>query len=220
MSSTKPQTIIAIDGIDGSGKSTFARRLLASLDAESTSSVIVSVDDFRRPIDWSSVEGCEAEAYWERYYDLELAESSLRAFLAGTPGVTIPRYDVMSERIDGTRDLVFEGATVAIVEGVFPLRIPAVDAGLLVYLETSESEARRRIIERDRAKQRTREAIEARIDLRYIPSQARYRIAFTPRERADVVIDNQNPDLPRVLKRDLSRVPDGIRAIIDCVLPI
>ena len=220
MSSTvKHKSIIAVDGIDGSGKSTFARRLLNDLGANNTPAVIISVDDFRRPIDWNTVEGNEVEAYWERYYDLELAESSLRAFLAGTPGVTIPRYDIMSERIEGTRDLVFESAVVAIVEGVFPLRIPAVGAGLLIYLEASESEARRRIIERDRAKQRTREETERRIDRRYFPSQERYRKAFTPRDRADVIIDNQNPVEPRVLKRDLSRVPESVRPIVDRVLP-
>lgn len=214
------KSIIAIDGIDGSGKSTFARRLLASLNEQrGCNAMIVSVDDFRRPIDWNTVEGSEADAYWERYYDLDLAEACLRAFVTGSPGQTIPRYDVMSERIDGTRDLVFEGSTVAIVEGVFPLRIPAVAAGLLVYLEASELEARRRIIERDRAKQRTREETERRIDRRYFPSQERYRTMFAPRERADVIIDNQNPTTPRAVKRDLSRLPAFVSAAFDRFLP-
>jgi uridine kinase len=213
------KSIIAVDGIDGSGKSTFARRLFAELNAQGCTAVIVSVDDFRRPIDWSTVEGSEADAYWERYYDLNLAESCLRSFVLGMPGLTIPRYDVTSERIEGERDLVFEGTAVAIVEGVFPLRIPSVNAGMLIYLEASETEARRRIIERDQQKQRTREAIERRIDLRYFPSQERYRTSFTPRTRADVIIDNQNPTAPRALKRDLARVPAFVRAALDRFLP-
>jgi hypothetical protein len=102
---------------------------------------------------------------------------------------------------------------------VFPLRIPAVAAGFLVYLEASEPEARRRIIERDRAKQRTREETERRIDRRYFPSQERYRHEHAPRVRADVVIDNQTPATPRVLKRDLARLPAALRAIVDRVLP-
>jgi uridine kinase len=212
------KSIIAIDGIDGSGKSTFARRLYADLNANGCNAVIVSVDDFRRPVDWSTVSE-EAEVYWDRYYDLQLAESCLRSFVLGMPGLTIPRYDVMSERIEGSRDLVFEGTAVAIVEGVFPLRIPSVNAGMLIYLEASEDEVRRRIIDRDRAKQRTREETERRIDRRYFPSQQRYRTAFMPRDRADVIIDNQNPMAPRVIKRDLARLPAFVRAAVDRFLP-
>ncbi len=219
MSKMLQRSLIAIDGIDGSGKSTFARRLHASLNEFGCKTVIVSVDDFRRPIDWDTVEGSEADVYWERYYDLPLAESALRQFVTGAPGITIPRWDIMTERIDGWRDLVFEGANVVIVEGVFPLRIPSVNAGLLVYLEPSEVEARRRIVARDQAKARTPEQINARIERRYFPTQERYRTMFSPRERADVIIDNQIPTEPRALKRELQKLPALARSAIDKFLP-
>ncbi len=213
------RTILTIDGLDGSGKSTFARALFAGLEADGHKAVIVKVDDFRRPIDWSSHEPSEADRYYDAYYDLELCERCLAGFVAGAPGVTIPVFDSTTERLEGSRTLVFEGTSVAVVEGVFPLRIPSAAAGTLIYLDTSEAEARRRIIERDLKKGRSREEIERRIDRRYFPSQARYRALFQPRVTANVVVDNEHPMTPRVIKRDLVGVADALRSSLERTLP-
>ena len=124
----------------------------------------------------------------------------------------------MTERIDGTRQLDFEGAQVAIVEGVFPLRIPAVTAGVLVFLDASPEEARRRIIERDQHKGRSRAETERRIDRRYFPAQQRYHAALSPRDRADVLIDNERPTAPRVVRCDVRRAPVELRAVLERVL--
>lgn len=213
--------LVTIDGIDGSGKSSFARRLLGALAAEGVPGVLVSVDDFRRPVDWAAAgaAGSEADTYYDAYYDLAAAERCLAAFVAGAPRAAIPQFDSIGERPAPAKDLVFEGAAVAIVEGVFPLRVPATAAGLVIYLDASPEEARRRIIARDLRKGRTREDIERRIDRRYAPGQARYHAALDPRRRADVVIDNERPAAPRVLKRDLARAAGRLRAALERVLP-
>jgi uridine kinase len=212
------KSIIAVDGIDGSGKSTFARNLRDALAGEGCSAAIVSVDDFRRPTQWDALAIPEVDAYYDSYYDLELAERCLRAFLAGEARVAIPRYDSVSERIEGTRQLAFERAQVAIVEGVFPLRLPSVAAGLLVFLDTSVEEARRRIIARDRHKGRSRVETERRIDRRYFPAQQRYHAALSPRDRADVVIDNERPATRRVVRCDVGRAPAELRGVLERVL--
>jgi uridine kinase len=212
------KSIIGIDGIDGSGKSTFARNLRTALDAQGCGSAIVSVDDFRRPMQWDALPGPEVDAYYDGYYDLALAERCLHAFLAGEHRITIPHYDSVTERIEGTRQLDFNGAQVAIVEGVFPLRIPAVTAGLLVFLDASPAEARRRIIERDQHKGRSRVETERRIDRRYFPAQQRYHAALSPRDRADVLIDNEHPTARRVVRCDVRRAPVELRALLERVL--
>ncbi len=214
------RALVTVDGIDGSGKSTFARRLLAALEGEGVPGVLVSIDDFRRPVDWAAVPA-EADVYYDGYYDLALCERCLAAFAAGAPGLTVPVFDPVAERIGGARELVFEGLAVAVVEGVFPLRVPAAGAGLVIYLDASPAEARRRIIARDLGKGRSREEIERRIDRRYAPGQARYHAALDPRGRAHVVVDNERPAAPRVLRRDLAAapVPAPLRAALDRVLP-
>jgi uridine kinase len=215
---TATKLIVTIDGIDGSGKSSFARRLVAALAGEGVPGVLVSIDDFRRPVDWAAA-ASETDVYYDGYYDLAACERCLAAFAAGAPGMAIPQFDPVGERPVHVRDLVFEGVPVAIVEGVFPLRVPATGAGLVIYLDASPAEARRRIVERDLGKGRSREEIERRIDRRYAPGQARYHAAFDPRRRADVVIDNERPAVPRALRRDLGRVDAALRGVLDRVLP-
>lgn len=209
------RAVIAIDGIDGSGKSTFARRLRAALDELGTRAVIVSVDDFRCRVDWHAV--VEAEAYYDAYYDFARCQACLDAFLAGTPRVDVPVWDIASERVVGTKPLELAGAGIAVVEGVMPLRVPHAAAGLVVYLDVAEGEARRRIVERDLGKGRARADVEHRIDHRYVPAQRRYHAAFDPRTRADVVIDNAS--VARVTHRELSRLPAALRDVVARALP-
>lgn len=215
---TRQKYIVTVDGLDGSGKSTFSRRLLEALSAGGQTAVAVRVDDFRRSVDWGSA-STECDAYYDNYYDLAACELCLRAFVTGEPCVDLPLYDIASERRTGTRPLVLEGASIAVVEGVFPLRMPAAAEGVLIFLETSEAEARRRIIRRDLAKGRTHAEIERRIDQRYFPSQRRYRAELGPRERADVVIDNERPAEPLGIRRDLSRLPAPARELFEAFLP-
>jgi uridine kinase len=207
------KTIITVDGIDGSGKSTFARTLHAALAAAGHAPVLFRVDDFRRKVAWTTPEA-EAGLYYDAYYDLARCDACLAAFVDGAPSVAIPIYDVVAERVTGEQTVALAAAEVAVVEGVFPLRLPRVAAGILVYLDASEAEARRRIVARDVKKGRSVDEIHRRIDRRYFPSQVRYHRELDPRGRADIVVDNEDPRAPRVVKCDLSRVPAALRSVL------
>jgi uridine kinase len=203
--------VIAIDGIDGSGKSMFAAALTAALASDEVPPVLLRVDDFRRPIDWSRVDKTEADLYYDEYYDLTLLDRCLRDFLAGGQGVEIPRYDTAAERLSGTQPVSFKDATVAVVEGVFVLRVATVAArGAVIYIETTADEARRRILSRDIARGRSPQEVQRRIDARYVPGQTRYRAAVDPLARAAAIIDNQNPETPRPLRLDATRFPAAV----------
>ena len=228
-------TIVTIDGIDGSGKSTFADGLAAGLAREGWATVTLRVDDFRRPLDWTAAAGgpaAEADLYYDDYYDLDLLQSCLRAFLARVPRVTIPVFDPATERLDGVRELRLDGGgspavaggpggprAVAVVEGVFALRVPAAAAGLIVYIDVPGGEARRRLMVRDLARGRRREIIEHRLAARYLPAQARYQRLFDPAGRADVVVDNSRPGAPLCVRRALTRADADLRAALDRLLP-
>lgn len=212
--------IIAIDGVDGSGKSTFAQALVAGLARAGWPAALFSVDDFRRPVDWARDDRREVETYYHDYYDLAMLEACLQAFQAGEPRVTIPVFDSRTEGLAGERDVELAGAAVAVVEGVFVLRVPsAAAAGLGIYIDVDGAEAGRRLLERDLARGRSRAVIEHRLAERYQPAQERYLAAYEPARRADVVIDGNTPYQFRSMRRDVGRLPAALSAALAPLLP-
>jgi uridine kinase len=221
------RALVCIDGIDGSGKSRFTRALAAACDAAGAPSFVFHVDDFRRPLG-SIVEGVdkagheagdEASVYYDRYYDFPLLDRCLRAFLDGAPGATIPRFDAKTETLTGTQELTFADAQLAFLEGVFVLRAPTAAASSVIVLEVTEEEARRRILARDMARGRSRDVVEHRMNHRYFPAQRAYRAAFDPLRRADLVVDNERWDDPRVVRLTHGRLPRLVEKVLPGVIP-
>jgi cytidylate kinase len=188
--------IVAVDGLDGSGKSQLAAALVAACAAGGAPATLLHVDDFRRDLDFSGLDAeAEAALYYDRYYDLAALDAKLAAFRGG--------------------------GGLAIVEGIFTLRVPAVDAAAaLIVLTISPDEARRRILERDRAKGRSDEEIARRIARRYFPARARYRAERDPEARADAVIDNEDWRAPRLVRRTRGRFPPLIEQALDRLVAI
>jgi uridine kinase len=190
--------IVAVDGIDGSGKSRFATALVKACVAADIPAMLFHVDDFRRQLDFAGLDAdAEASLYYERYFDLDALDRVL-APLAQSTGA----------------------GPVAIVEGVFTLRVPTVaSAGALVVLNVSAAEARRRILERDRAKARSDDEINHRITRRYFPSRERYRAELGFDARADAIVDNEDWGRPRLVQRVAGRFPPPIERLLDGLAP-
>ncbi|MDH4132955.1 MAG: AAA family ATPase [Gemmatimonadota bacterium] len=172
--------VILIDGVDGSGKTRFAERLVAALSEGRDPPVLIHVDDYRRQVDWADPRG-EAEVYWSDYFDLPA--------------------------IDRTIALLRSEGRMVVVEGIFTLRLAEASAAALVYLEVPYEEAERRILDRDTAIGRTPDDVRHRTSMRYFPAQRRYRAQFHPMERAALLLDNSDPAIPRVRRADWSALP-------------
>lgn len=213
------RSLVAIDGIDGSGKSRFARAVAAACEAEGAPTFVFRVDDFRRPLGLFLDGADEAAVYYDRYYDFALLDACLRAFLDGAPGVSIPRFESTREAVTGTQELDFGGARLALLEGVFVLRASATASAAVIVLEVTEAEARRRILERDMARGRPRDVVEHRMNHRYFPAQRAYRAAFDPLRRADVVVDNEHWNEPRLVRREAGRLPRLVEKVLPRVVP-
>ena len=186
---TRP--IICVDGIDGSGKSHLAARIVQEAVAHRIGVALLRVDDFRRRVDWDEPGIVESDAYYDRYHDLERLDRCVQAYLRGDDAVEVPYFDPSREQITETRQLALRGVEVLVIEGVFARRLPSAADATLVYVATSYPEARRRILARDTARGRTAVEVSRRIDRRYVPTQLRYHREHQPRERAHVVIDHE-----------------------------
>jgi len=170
--------ILAIDGLDGSGKSRFAAALADVLTAGGHPAGLVHVDDFRRPLDFDGLDpAAETALYYERYFDFQALAEAVADRARSAPAAS------------------------TIIEGVMPLRAPLSGPLWLVVLEVSAQEARSRIQLRDQAKGRSAEEVARRIDRRYFPAHARYRREHDPSGRAHAIVDNEDWRRPRLVRR-------------------
>ena len=83
-----------------------------------------------------------------------------------------------------------------LVDGIF-LQRPELDDlwTLRIFVSIGESEVLRRGIERDGAE------MERLNRVRYLPGQRLYADRVAPRDRADVVVENDDPDSPGLIVR-------------------
>jgi uridine kinase len=214
------RALVSVDGLDGSGKSRFALALAEACDREGGEPAFVfRVDDFRRPLGALPPGADEGAIYYERYYDFSRLDDCLARFLAGAAATSIPRFDPALEVVTGEQRLEFRGARLGVLEGVFPLRARTAAAGAVILLEVTEDEARRRILARDMARGRPREVVEHRMNTRYFPAQRAYRSAFDPSRRADVVVDNEDWQRPRLIRCASERLPRSVEKALCSVVP-
>lgn len=189
---------VAVDGVDGSGKTTLADALAERLGARRPA-VRASVDAFHRPRadryrrGPDSAEGCYVDTF-----DHEALRSRLLVPFARdgsyVPGVFDHSRDAVVDR--PVPQAVPDAAL--IVDGVFLHRPELVDCwDLAVHLRIPDDEVLRRVVVRDEGPV---QEIERRYRVRYLPAQRLYELESRPIERADVVLDNTDPAAPVVLK--------------------
>jgi uridine kinase len=209
--------LVAVDGVDGSGKSVLAERLAAALDGAGIASALLRVDDFRSAVDWQRPGRTEADAYYEDYYELEGLEVAGGALLDGAREVAVPVFDARAGRRSGQRPVHLDaaGPRAVVVEGVFARRVALVRSrAAVVYLRTSFAEARRRILARDTARGRSAAEVVHRMDARYFPAQERYMREHDPAGRAAVLVDHERVGAPVITRFDARDLPGPVEVAV------
>lgn len=193
--------VLAIDGVDGAGKTTFADDLAdvlrARLGPAGRRVVRASVDDFhhRRAVRYRSGRDSPL-GYFEDSYDYDALRSELLdPFRAGRPY----RRVVFDHRTDSPVDSTAEPGTldaVLILDGIFlhrdELRL-LWDFSAFLRVPFAETFARMAVRDGSPADP------QAPANLRYAAGQRIYLSRCSPESRATVVVDNTDVDAPRIL---------------------
>lgn len=193
--------LVAVDGVDGVGKTTFADGLAAALGAEGVGVVRVSMDGFHRPREERYRRGrASAEGYYRDSFDVE-------TFIAVVVGpIREERSTVIRTAVfDHRRDLPVEGplvpvvpGDVVVVDGVFLHRDGL--AGLWdfsVFLRAPFAVTLTRMAVRDGVVG----GAESPALRRYRDGQRLYMAECAPVRRASVVVDNTDVTAPRLVAR-------------------
>jgi uridine kinase len=175
MAVAQERVLVGIDGPDTASKSTLADALATALPRAGRA----SVDDLpRSPAERYQWGELSPEGYYRDSFDVDrLVQVCLRPFRDGPD------------------------SGVLVVDGVFLLR-PELRSwwDLAVYLTVPEEEVLRRARERDASRFGSVDEVERRYRARYLPAQALYRAEADPGAVADVLVDNEDPAAPQVLR--------------------
>ncbi len=191
--------LVAIDGVDGSGKTVLAAELATMLRASGRDVIEVHVDDFHHLRGRRYQRGrVSAEGFWLDSDDYEALERDVLAPLRSDGsasyrwGATDLERDVRLE----LEPLLAPDDAVVLVEGIFLHRDELQHWwDYSVYLDVPFEESARRMILRDGFS----EDVDDRKVWRYVDGQRLYFNACSPWDRASVVVGNGDSLAPRVV---------------------
>jgi uridine kinase len=197
---------VGIDGRCAAGKSTLADLLAPLVRAQGFDVLRPSVDGFHHPREYRYRKGeYSAAGYYEDAFDYAAVVASLLEPLSGVDFPVTCRHASHDVRTDVPIDasIVASADAVLLFDGVFLFR-PELNAywdlRVLVHVDAATSVSR--AIERDMSGIGDADADLARrkYEFRYEPAWLMYCALDAPEAKADVIIDNQDFDRPRVLK--------------------
>ena len=196
---------VAIDGVDAAGKTTLADELVSVIEARGRTVIRASVDGFHNPREVRYQRGADSpEGY---YYDSFDHDAILRELLTplGPDGSRMYHRTMFDYRVDAP---LLEPASeapidaVLIFDGVFLLRPELINSwDFSIFVDVDFDISVPRAVTRDvvrSKKELSPQIILAKYNQRYVPGQQIYLADARPREKADVVIDNndfKNPGL-------------------------
>ncbi|GIH14995.1 uridylate kinase [Rugosimonospora africana] len=194
---------VAIDGPDAAGKTILANDLAAQIGV-ARPVIRLSIDRFHNPRSVRLARGSLSPEgfYYDSFDHGRIIESVLRPLGPGRDGRYLPgAFDYRTDRpvVVGTEQA--EAGAVLLFDGLFLLR-PELRAfwDASVYLRVDPEVALSRARVRDVDMFGSVEVVEERYRHRYLPGQRLYQQVARPEERADIVLDMNDPLAPVVVR--------------------
>lgn len=196
---------VAIDGVDGAGKTILADELAPRLAALGRQVIRASVDSFLRPRAERYRRAPDSpEGYYLDSHDLSAVRDALLRPL-GPGGDRHYRVATFDEHRDTAIDSPVEAAAVEgilLFDGIFAQRPELAECfEYRIFVAVDPAEAARRERQRAQASGAPVEQAMTRYQRRYEPGQRLYLNSVHPELSADAVVENSDPQAPKLTFR-------------------
>jgi uridine kinase len=195
---------VAVDGLSAAGKSTLSDELAEVLRARTRRRIIrAQIDHFMRPIEQRLLfETHTPESYFLDSWDVRAIREELLLPLGpgGSRSYRTATTDAHGAPVAGDVHTAPEDA-ILVADGVF-LQRPELDAlwDLRIWVAVGVQESLRRGVERDQVWVGSAALAEELYRTKFLPGEQRYVREVSPADRADLVVDNQDPAAPRLYR--------------------
>ncbi len=194
---------IAINGIEGTGKTVMAKKLTEYLNSENIKAIQVSIDGFHFNKEVRYKQGRDsAKGYYEDSYDeIAFVEKVLKSSQAEFPNYTIATHDLETDEYLNLEPIELENNTVLVTDGAYLFKPNYRNHwDLKIYLKTSFEIAMKRGIERDKNSLGGIELTKEKYEKRYHKSSRMYLNENEPEKIADIIIDNSDFNNLKIIK--------------------
>ena len=199
-------TRVAIDGVDGSGKTTLADELIEPIRRTGREVIRASVDGFHNPRAVRYTRGPDSpEGYFLDSFDYATLKRELLDPLGpeGDAKFRTAAFDYRVDRpVESPRRVAARDA-VLLFDGVFLSRSELQTVwDLAIWLDVPFEITVERAVARDSRGGGDAAATRAKYEQRYVPGQRLYLEQCRPRDRADIVVDNSVFERSRLVRRN------------------
>ena len=182
--------VVAIDGVDGAGKTTFADELAEVLRDEGREVIRILLDDFHNTREVRYAQGRHSpEGYWLDSFNYARFHSDILEPLGkgGSREYSPRAHDLGTDQVLTASHLTAAPGSVVVIDGLFMHRDKLADLwDLSVFLDVPFEVSTRRLSERDGSEPDLHHPSRKR----YLEGQRIYLSSCNPEGRATLVIDN------------------------------
>jgi uridine kinase len=191
--------LVAIDGRDAAGKTILAKELADSLRVKGFFVIEASIDGFHNPREVRYIRGRESpEGYYRDSFNFkELRKQLLDPLKTGDLRYKSQAFDYMLDESVKSPQMKALPDSILVFDGIFT-HSPELRAywDYSIYLEISEEESLNRGINRDPGNVNE---IRHMYNIRYLPGQRIYHLESDPKSYASIVVDNNDPNNPKII---------------------
>ena len=198
--------LVAIDGVDASGKTTFADKLTVKLKESNRQLIRASIDGFHNPraIRYQKGRNSPKGYYHDSFNHQLIIDKLLKPLCVGNLTFKERAFDYRIDKEINVPSKKAEKDAILIMDGVFLFRPELIRYwDIKIFLDVGFDVTIPRAVKRVKDRELLIGSEQGIIDIynsRYVPGQKLYFQEAAPQEKADILIDNTDYDNPVILR--------------------